>query len=108
MGCLLPLLMVPVGFAALAGGLLLFAAIPDPGSLVTATNVAKLKAGMTYEQVVQIVGDPAPPTFDGEDQATFCRTGSDTCSWSRCALCDDRLFLTFERGILVKKRAQGL
>lgn len=108
MGCLLHLLMVPVGVAALAGGLLLLSAIPDPGSPVTATNVAKLKAGMTYEQVVQIVGDPAPPTFDGEAQATFCRTGSDTCSWSRCALCDDRLFLTFERGILVKKRAQGL
>ena len=46
-GCLLPLLMVPVGFAALAGGLLLFAAIPDPGSPVTEANVAKLKAGMT-------------------------------------------------------------
>ena len=75
---------------------------------MTATNVAKLKAGMTYEQVVQIVGDPAPPTFDGEDQATFCRTGNDTCSWSRCALCDNQLFLTFERGILVKKRAHGL
>ena len=97
-----------IGNKLLAGGLLLLSAIPDPGSPVTATNVAKMKAGMTYEQVVQIVGDPAPPMFDGEDQAMFCRTGSDTCSWSRCALCDDRLFLTFERGILVKKRAQGL
>jgi len=108
MGCLLPLLMVPMGFAAQAGGLLLLSAIPDPGSPVTTTNVAKLKAGMSYEQVVQIVGDPAPPPFDGENQAMFCRRGSDTCSWSRCALCDDRLFLTFERGILVKKRAHGL
>jgi len=104
MGCLLPLLMVSVGFAALAGGLLLLAAIPNPNSPVTEANVAKLNAGMTYEQVVQIVGDPAPPTFDGEDQDTFCRKGSDTCSWSRCALCDNQLFLTFERGVLVAKR----
>jgi hypothetical protein len=108
MGCLLPILMVPVSFAALATMALLFSAIPDPGSPVTAANAARLKTGMTYEQVVAIVGDPAPPTFDGEDQATFCRDGSDTCSWSRCPLCDDQLFLTFERGVLVAKRSQGL
>ena len=108
MGCLLPILMVPVSFAALATMALLFSAIPDPGSPVTAANAARLKTGMTYEQVVAIVGDPAPPTFDGEDQATFCRDGSDTCSWSRCPLCDDQLFLTFERGLLVAKRSQGL
>ena len=108
MGCLLPILMVPVSFAALATMALFFSAIPDPGSPVTAANAARLKAGMTYEQVVAIVGDPAPPAFDGEDQATFCRDGSDTCSWSRCPLCDDQLFLTFERGLLVAKRSQGL
>ncbi|MFM7314644.1 MAG: hypothetical protein ACKO0M_16040 [Cyanobium sp.] len=108
MGCLLPILMVPVSFAALATMALLFSAIPDPGSPVTAANAARLKTGMTYGQVVAIVGDPAPPPFDGEDQATFCRDGSDTCSWSRCPLCDAQLFLTFERGALVAKRSQGL
>lgn len=108
MGCLLPILMVPVSFAALATMALLFSAIPDRGSPVTAANAARLKTGMTFEQVVAIVGDPAPPTFDGEDQATFCRDGSDTCSWSRCWLCDAQLFLTFERGVLVAKRSQGL
>lgn len=108
MGCLLPILMVPVSLAALATMALLFSAIPDPGSPVTAANAARLKTGMTYEQVVAIVGDPAPPTFDGEDQATFCRDGSDTCSWSRCPLCDAQLFLTFERGVLVAKRSQSL
>ena len=108
MGCLLPILMVPVSFAALATVALLFSAIPDPGSPVTAANAARLKTGMTYEQVVAVVGEPAPPTFDGEDQATFCRDGSDTCSWSRCPFCDAQLFLTFERGVLVAKRSQGL
>ena len=108
MGCLLPILMVPVSFAALATMALLFSAIPDPSSPVTAANAARLKSGMTYEQVLHIVGDPAPPGFDGEDQATFCRDDSDTCSWSRCPLCDDQLFLTFERGVLVAKRSQGL
>jgi hypothetical protein len=100
--------MVPVSFATLATMALLFSAIPDPGTPVTATNAARLKTGMTYGQVVAIVGDPAPPGFDREDQATFCRDGSDTCSWSRCPLCDDQLFLTFERGVLVAKRSQGL
>ncbi len=80
MGCLLPILMVPVSFAALATMALLFSAIPDLGSPVTAANAARLKTGMTYEQVLAIVGDHAPPTFDGEDQATFCCDGSDTCS----------------------------
>jgi len=108
MGCLLPILMVPLSFAALATIAFLLLAIPDSGSPVTATNAAKLKAGMTFEQVVEIVGDPAPPTFDGEDQATLCRDGSGTCSWSRCPLCDAQLFLTFERGILVAKQSQGL
>jgi len=108
MGCLLPILMVPVSFAALATMALLFSAIPDPGSPVTAANAARLKTGMTDEQVVAIVGDPAPPTFDGEDQAAFCRDGSDTCSWSRCPLCDAQLFHTFERGVLVATRSQGL
>ena len=108
MGCLLPILMEPVSFAALATMALLFSAIPDQGSPVTAANAARLKPGMTYQQVVDIVGDPAPPALDGEDQATFCRDGSDTCSWSRCPLCDAQLFLTFERGVLVAKRLQGL
>ena len=108
MGCLLPILMVPVSFAALATMALLFSAIPDPSSPVTAANAARLKAGMTYGQVVEIVGNPAPAGFDGEDQATFCSYGSDTCSWSRCPLCDAQLFLTFDRGVLVAMRTQDL
>lgn len=108
MGCLLPILMVPVSFVALATMALLFSAIPDPSSPVTAANAARLKSGMTYEQVLHIVGEPAPPGFDGEDQATFCRDGSNTCSWSRCPLCDAQLFLTFDRGVLVAKRSQDL
>ena len=108
MGCLLPILMVPVSFAALATMALLFSAIPDPGSPVTAVNAARLKAGMTYQQVVEIVGNPSPAGFDGEDQATFCRDGSDTCSWSSCPLCDAQLLLTFDRGVLVVKRSQDL
>ena len=108
MGCLLPILMVPVSFAALATMALMFSAIPDPSSPVTAANAARLKAGMTYGQVVEIVGNPAPAGFDGEDQATFCSYGSDTCSWSRCPLCDAQLFLTFDRGVLVAKRSQDL
>lgn len=108
MGCLLPLLAIPAGLSALAIGLFLVSAIPDPSSPVNAANVARLKSGMTYDEVVAIVGDPAPPSFDGEDQARFCRHGSDTCSWSPCPLCDNRLFLTFERGVLVVKRSEGL
>jgi len=108
MGCLFPILMVPVSFAALATMALLFSAIPDPSSPVTAANAARLKSGMTYEQVLHIVGEPAPQGFDGEDQATFCRDGSDTCSWSRCELCNNQLFLTLERGVLVAMRSQGL
>ena len=108
MGCLLLILMVPVSFAALATMALMFSAIPDPSSPVTAANAARLKAGMTYGQVVEIVGNPAPAGFDGEDQATFCSYGSDTCSWSRCPLCDAQLFLTFDRGVLVAKRSQDL
>jgi len=97
MGCLLPILMVPVSFAALATMALLFSAIPDPSGPVTAANAARLEAGMTYGQVVEIVGNPAPAGFDGEDQATFCSDGSDTCSWSSCQLCDAQLFLTARR-----------
>ena len=103
MGCLIPVLLVPVGLGALAVGLLLLSAIPDPASPVTAANAARLKAGMAYEEVVKIVGEPAPPMFDGTDQAAFCRTGSDTCAWSRCPLCDSSLFLTFRAGRLVRQ-----
>ena len=108
MGCLLSILLVPVSLAALVTMAFLFAVIPDSGSPVTAANAARLKAGMTYEQVVEIVGKPSPPGRDEEDQATFCRDGIDTCSWSRCELCDNQLFLTFERGVLVAERSQGL
>jgi hypothetical protein len=108
MGCLVPLLALPAALSALAIGLFLLSAIPDPNSPVSARNAARLKSGMTYDQVVVIVGDPAPPSFDGEDQARFCRHGTDTCSWSPCPLCDNRLFLTFERGVLVAKRSEGL
>jgi len=41
--------------------------IPDSGNPVTAANAARLKAGMTYEQVVEIVGKPFPPGRDEED-----------------------------------------
>jgi hypothetical protein len=82
--------------------------IPDSGIPVTAANAARLKAGLTYEQVVEIVGNPSTPGRDEEDQATFCRDGSDTCSWSRYELCNNQLFLTFERGVLVAMRSQGL
>ena len=85
-----------------------FSVIPDSGIPVTAANAARLKAGLTYEQVVEIVGKPFPPGRDDEEQATFCRDGSDTCSWSRCELCNNQLFLTFERGVLVAMRSQGL
>jgi hypothetical protein len=108
MGCLLPLLAIPVGFGALVIGLFVLASIPDPNSPVNASNAARLKPGMTYDEVVAIVGDPAPPSFDGEDQAKYCRHGSDTCSWSPCPLCDSQLFLTFERGVLVSKSSEGL
>jgi hypothetical protein len=104
MGCLMPLLLVPIGLGGVAMGLLLFSAVPDPASPVNATNIARIRAGMTYDEVVEVVGEPAPPTFDGTDQAAFCRKGSDTCSWSRCALCDSSLFLTFKKGQLVFKR----
>jgi hypothetical protein len=104
MGCLMPLLLVLIGLGGVAMGLLLFSAVPDPASPVNATNVARLRAGMTFDEVVAVVGEPAPPTFDGTDQAAFCRNGSDTCSWSRCALCDSSLFLTFNKGQLVSKR----
>ena len=46
MRCLIPALVVPVGLGALAVGLLLLSAIPDPASPVTAANAARLKAGM--------------------------------------------------------------
>jgi hypothetical protein len=108
MGCLLPLLTIPAGISVLAIGLFLVSAIPDPNSPGTASIAARLKPGMTYDEVVAIVGDPAPPSFDGDDQARFCRHGSDTCSWAPCALCDNRLFLTFERGVLVATRSEGL
>ena len=103
MGCLFPLLAIPAGLSALAIGLFLLSAIPNPNSPVNAANVARLKTGMTYNEVVAIVGDPSPPSFDGVDQATICRHGSDTCSWSQCPLCDDRLLLTFQRGVLLSK-----
>ena len=47
MGCLLPILMVPVSLAALPTMVLLFSAIPDLGSPVTATNAARLKGGVS-------------------------------------------------------------
>jgi len=71
MGCLLSILLVPVSLAALVTMAFLFAVIPDSGSPVTAANAARLKAGMTYEQVVEIVGKPSPPGRDEEDQAMF-------------------------------------
>ena len=108
MGCLLPILLVPVSLAALDTMAFLFSVIPDSGSPVTAANAARLKTGMTYEQVAEIVGKPSPPGRDEEDQATFCRDGSDTCFWSLCELCNNQLFLTFERGVLVAMRSQGL
>ena len=51
-----------------------FSVIPDSGRPVTAANVARLKAGMICEQVVEIVGKPSPPGRDEEDQAMFCWT----------------------------------
>lgn len=104
----MPLLVIPAGLSALAIGLFLISAIPDPNSPVNAANAARLKPGMTYDEVMAILGDPAPPSFDGEDQVRFCRHGRDTCSWAPCPLCDNRLFLTFDRDVLVAKRSEGL
>jgi hypothetical protein len=44
----------------------------------------------------------------GDDQARICRHGIGTCSWSPCPLCDNRLLLTFKRGVLAAKRSEGL
>lgn len=108
MGCLMPLLAIPVGFSALVIGMYLLSETPNPNNPVTAANEGRLRPGMTYDEVVAIIGDPAPPTFDGEDQAKICRHGSDTCSWSPCPLCETRLYLSFEGGVLVSKRSEGL
>ena len=104
----MPLLAIPAGLSALAIGLFLISAIPDPNSPVNAANAARLNPGMTYDEVVAIVGDPAPPSFDGDDQARFCRHGSDTCSWAPCPLCDNRLFLTVRAHVVDTGHSEGL
>ena len=58
MGCLLSILLVPVSLAALVTMAFLFAVIPDSGNPVTAANAARLKAGMTYEQVLKLLTTP--------------------------------------------------
>jgi hypothetical protein len=103
MGCLLPLIGVPLALMTVAFGLMALVSIPDPNSKATSANASKLRVGMTYDQVVAILGDPVPPGPDGPMQAELCRQGSDLCSWAPCPLCDVSVQVEFQRGVMVGK-----
>lgn len=63
----------------------LFLVIPNLGNPVTAVNAARLKAGMTYEQVLKLLASLLHQTV--------------TKKIKPCSA---------ERGVLVAKRSQGL